>query len=250
MKCRLQTRRALRWIENGRPARILHLFDEVCNLVNDQGEVLSLVTPAVGPGPFNMVIDGDFPTHLSSLDMRQPVVVGKGGQNLSIGPLILSDTCGSIWNATPDWSRLRCEQGKIWPGSAPLPTEIETQLELLLMGIDREDSFIAASAATALAGLGSGLTPAGDDVLLGVIFALWIWLPKRAWIDLIIESAVPRTTTLSAAFLRASAAGEATVHWHELVNGRQDATAKIMAIGHSSGSDAWAGFSHAKEKFS
>ncbi len=250
MKCRLQTRRVLRWMEDGRPARILHLFDEVCNLVDDRGEVLSLVTPAVGPGPFTMVMEEDFQRRLSSIDLQQPIAVDKGNQSLSIGPLIISTGDASVWNATPNWSRLRIDRGRSWPGSAPLPTEIETQLEQLLLAIDEEDSSFAAAASAALAGLGSGLTPAGDDVLLGVIFALWIWLPKRAWINLIVESAAPRTTTLSAAFLRAAAAGEATVHWHDLVNGRQDAPANILAIGHNSGSDAWAGFSRAKEKFS
>jgi hypothetical protein len=237
-------------MEDGRPARILHLFDEVCNLVNDQGEVLSLVAPTVGPGPFTMVMEGDFQRQLSSIDLQQPITVDKGKQSLSIGPLIISTGGAPIWNATPKWSRLRIERGKSWPASTPLPIPIETQLEHLLLGIDKEDLSVAAAASTALAGLGGGLTPAGDDVMLGVLFALWIWLPKQAWIDLIVESAAPRTTTLSAAFLRAAAAGEATVHWHDLVDGRQDAPANILAIGHNSGSDAWAGFSRAKEKFS
>ncbi len=60
--------------------------------------------------------------------------------------------------------------------------------------------------------------------------------------DFILKTAVPRTTTLSANFLRAAAAGEAVWQWHDLVNGRSYAINQILAIGHTSGADAWAGF--------
>ena len=60
IKSSLLTLRVQRWLHNGRPARILHLFDEVCNLVDDRGDVISLADPAVGSGPFTMVMEGDF----------------------------------------------------------------------------------------------------------------------------------------------------------------------------------------------
>ena len=246
----LITSRVRRWLHSGRPARILHLFDGVCNLVDDRGDVISLTAPAVGPGPFTMVVEGDFRRNLSCIDLQQPVIINEANHSLSIGSLIISTDGASIWNAAPDWSRLRHEAGTNWLASTPLPAAIETQLELLLQAVGGEDMAAVATAVGALAGLGSGLTPAGDDVLLGVLFALWIWSPHRAWIDLIVETAVPRTTTLSAAFLRAAAAGEATVHWHDLVNGHHNAAANILAIGHSSGADAWTGFLRAKENFS
>jgi hypothetical protein len=246
----LVTSRVFHWLHNGRPARILHIFDGVCNLVDDRGDVISLATPAFGPGPFTMVMEGDFHRNLSTIDLQQPVTVGEDGRSLSIGSLIISTDSASVWNATPDWSRLRYEPGINWLASTPLPAAIENQLDLLLQAVNGEDMEAVASSVGALTGLGSGLTPAGDDILLGVIFALWIWFPQQAWIDLIVETAVPHTTTLSAAFLRAAAVGEATVHWHDLVNNHQDAVANILAIGHSSGADAWTGFLRAKENFS
>jgi hypothetical protein len=197
-----------------------------------------------------MIMEGDFRRNFSCIDLQQPVTVDEADRSVSIGSLIISTDSTSIWNAAPDWSRLRHEPGTNWLASTSLPTAVETQLELLLKAIGGEDKVAAANAVGALAGLGSGLTPAGDDVLLGVLFALWIWFPQRSWIDLIVETAVPRTTTLSAAFLRAAAAGEATIHWHDLVNGHHEAVANILAIGHSSGADAWTGFLCAKENFS
>ena len=57
-----------------------------------------------------------------------------------------------------------------------------------------------------LAGLGDGLTPAGDDWLVGMM--LWAWLAHaapRRFCQVLSDAAVPRTTTLSAAFLQAAA---------------------------------------------
>ncbi len=105
--------------------------------------------------------------------------------------------------------------------------------------------------ATQLAGLGSGLTPAGDDFLIG--FMLWAWLahptPRRLCYE-IIEMAAPRTTILSAAFLRAAAEGECSAAWHHLLDalakGREDqlvnTATNVLSHGHTSGADTLTGF--------
>lgn len=97
-------------------------------------------------------------------------------------------------------------------------------------------------AARGLAGRGIGLTPSGDDVLMGVLYALWVWKPERALLEAIVRRAAPRTTTLSAAFLRAAAEGEASYAWHRLAGGDPGAIVDILATGHSSGREAWAAF--------
>jgi hypothetical protein len=109
------------------------------------------------------------------------------------------------------------------------------------------------SAAGALAGLGGGFTPAGDDFLMGAIFACWATRPDREAGEVgetIIRAAAPRTTTASAAWLRAAARGEASGPWHHLVEalaaGEATATTRatgtILETGHTSGEDALAGF--------
>jgi len=102
-----------------------------------------------------------------------------------------------------------------------------------------------------LAGLGVGLTPAGDDFLAGLM--LWAWLahpgPRRLC-QLVFEAAAARTTALSAAFLRAAAEGMCSEPWHDLLaaldGGRQDrleaAVQKVLACGSTSGADTLAGF--------
>ena len=114
-----------------------------------------------------------------------------------------------------------------------------------------------------LAGLGSGLTPAGDDYLTGAL--LWAWLAHPApapFCRALVEAAIPRTTLLSAAFLRAAARGECSAPWHSLLGalgqrveaqgtGWQPALHKvvqeIMAHGATSGADTLAGFLYASE---
>ena len=106
-------------------------------------------------------------------------------------------------------------------------------------------------AAAHLAGLGIGLTPAGDDFLAGIM--LWAWLAYPAPGPLcraLVEAAAPRTTTLSAAFLRAAARGECDANWHQLLAALSTGSAaqlapavqQVVAHGATSGADMLAGF--------
>jgi hypothetical protein len=179
----------------------------------------------------------------------------------------------------------------------------------LLAAIDAGSAPQATAAAQAIAGLGPGLTPAGDDFLVGVLLAggaglggrvptagssVGVWECGRAGVDLtpqppslkrrgsgsqvgggshgltvalthvhtpparpysltptlLADSAAPLTTHLSAAYLRAAARGECSAPWHALFaalgGGRRAATlravAGLLAVGHTSGADALAGF--------
>jgi hypothetical protein len=105
--------------------------------------------------------------------------------------------------------------------------------------------------AARLAGLGSGLTPAGDDFLAGAM--LWAWLAHShpsEFCRTVIAAAAPRTTTLSAAFLRAAAGGECNAPWHTMLTalegGMEEILApsvqEVLAHGATSGADALAGF--------
>ena len=103
-----------------------------------------------------------------------------------------------------------------------------------------------AGAARALVGLGAGLTPAGDDVLGGLLLALRHlgrpWAADRLWAA--VASEVPlATTALSAALLAAAADGDAigpavgvltSLAGHAPVGPALDA---LLAVGASSGSD-------------
>jgi hypothetical protein len=105
-------------------------------------------------------------------------------------------------------------------------------------------------AASRLAGLGGGLTPSGDDFLVGVM--IWAWLahpmPERVCHPLL-EASDLRTTALSGALLRAAARGECSLSWHHLLSALQGrpkdelvaAVRNVLRYGHTSGADALAG---------
>jgi len=106
-----------------------------------------------------------------------------------------------------------------------------------------------------LAGLGGGLTPAGDDFLAGTMLRAWLTQPTpRALCRALVTVAVPRTTTLSASFLRAAARGECSAPWHALLAAMGDepnsvveakitaAVQKILSHGATSGADSLTGF--------
>jgi hypothetical protein len=241
------TPRVRRWLRNSRSARIRHLFKEVCILVNERDEVISLVSPDIGPGPFSAVLEGDF---TAGLDIHQPIALDNTKRTLTVGPLIVNYRESIIWQPRPDWSRLREADFDKWPTAAGLPAEISRNLRLTVDGIRVDDSAKYLAGVAGLVGWGGGLTPTGDDVLIGVLYGFWVWQPhrfhrqRREWMKTILTTAVPRTTTLSANFLCVAAAGEATWHWHDLVSGRSHAVERILAIGHTSGADAWAGFTY------
>jgi hypothetical protein len=247
------TPRVQRWLRNSHSAHVHHLFKEVCILANERGEVISLVSPDVGPGPFSAVLEGDF---IVGLDIHQPIALDNSKQTLTVGPLIVDFRESTIWQPRPDWSRLRDADIDKWPTAAGLPAEISHNLKLTVEGIRIDDSSIYLAGVAGLVGRGGGLTPTGDDVLMGVLYGFWVWQPHRfrrlrkELMKKILTTAVPRTTALSANFLCAASAGEATWQWHELVSGHHHAVERILSIGHTSGADAWAGFMYTNSMLS
>jgi hypothetical protein len=246
MVCSILTPRVLGWLENSRPARILNLLDEVCNLIDGQGNVISLVTTRVGKGPFNLIVENGF---TKNLQWDQTVSIDPTTCTLTIGSLTIFTNRATIWNPKPDWHFLKTSPSPSLKKPPALEPDLEGPLKQLLDAIEHGDTAEIRTASHRLAGLGKGLTPSGDDVLMGVLYGLWVWYPQREWIRLIVETASPRTTSLSAAFLRAAEDGEATFHWHNLVNGHAGAVNHILSIGHTSGRDAWAGFTHFSRRF-
>ncbi len=108
-----------------------------------------------------------------------------------------------------------------------------------------------------LAGLGVGLTPAGDDFLLGFMARIWLdpvlLPPDWSASDLcqrIARTAGPRTTRLSRTWLEYAARGQFAEPWHDLVsalaaddtNAIHTTANRILNTGATSGRDAMAGF--------
>lgn len=242
------------WIHTSRQLRILHIFDNACNLLNERGEVLSVVSQKNGNGPFNLVVQGnDLFTEL--LSTHFPVFTQAG--QLHIGDWIIQTEGANIWSPHPDWVSLHYERANILHQLSQLEIPF-SQFEYPLVSdlgysLANADIGYAKGIASQLAGLGKGLTPSGDDILLGATLAAWIIHPLDVAAKIakeITDIAAPQTTSLSAAWLRSAGGGGAGILWHVFFdtllsekNFRvQAALDKILAVGETSGMDALTGF--------
>ena len=277
------------WLARRPAVRVLHVFDHACNLINERSEIVSLVTAELGPGPFAVVLaPATTPIFFQLITAVTPVTVDC--RLIKVGALVIETAPAVDWSPRPAWEQWRGRASVLAsslltlttsrrignPGNNDITIAYRRHLaagsERLLSGLAGGDPDICRQGAQQLAGLGPGLTPAGDDFLMGAMYGLWATRPAEAaqfWGHVIAEAAAPRTTLLSAAWLRAAARGEAAEAWHELVraggertvysgsfedsgravssgqSGWQEIVAaieRILNTGHSSGADALAGF--------
>lgn len=242
------------WIHTSRQLRILHIFDKACNLLNERGEVLSVVSKKIGNGPFNLVVS-DTRLFSEPLSINSPVSVQTG--QLHIGDWFIHTEGTEIWCPRPNWENLHHKKMSILTQLAQVDmpfsqfyNPLVTKLAYTIANAEIGESKAIASQ---LAGLGQGLTPSGDDILLGAILASWIIHPLEIATEIakgIADIAAPQTTSLSAAWLRSAGNGEAGVLWHEFfgtllsenIIQAQAASDKILSVGETSGKDALTGF--------
>lgn len=246
------------WLASSHRPRILHIFDSACNLINENRGVLSIVTPPIGNGPFNLVVEDIvcFSEHLNPVSS-----IFISDSKLTLGNLTIQVADANLWKSRPDWEYLHGNRDKIahqlmklsLPTDSPLlPQSLVSNLSLALANKDLSSALKITSQ---LAGLGAGLTPAGDDFIMGTIHAVWIIHPHEVASTLtqsIADTAAPLTTSLSAAWLRSAGQGEAGVLWHQFFEALvdrvdnptylQEALDNILSVGETSGADALAGF--------
>lgn len=260
--------------------RVLAVFEQACSLIGTDGEVVALVTPSVRNGPLNVVVRGE----AGALAAVQPEAPARmEGTVLQIGGLKVELEGAAVWEPCPDWRALRQQRAGIG-GRLPRLREMALRLapaesvlalpagwgekprsatDSTLVSISSRAQAGARSlqagwegdqgqlerAAELLAGLGGGLTPAGDDFLMGAM--LWAWLvhpEPRCFGRVLSQTAGPRTTLLSAAWLRAAAEGLCSAPWHRLLTALSEggelelAVREVLAHGATSGADALAGF--------
>jgi hypothetical protein len=271
---------------------VLSVFAEACNLVSAQGKIVALVSQRVGNGPLNIVLEGGgfFP---KGLEAGLPVE-GDGrsiriGEALTSEPQRVSLAGAEVWEPRLEGDGLNAD----WPGlkarlvvlhhhllaQAP-PASLVCPLiagatagrgvesayrkaawgaiEELLAALRAGDRQGITAGAAALAGLGPGLTPAGDDFLLGLMAGLRTWPPFLEGKGLSVEetcqaiyrAAIGRTNLISLALLQSAQEGLFNEAWHELLaalrqgkaNDVKEAADRILGFGETSGAEALAGF--------
>jgi hypothetical protein len=271
---------AAAWFARNSAARVLSAFDHACNLMDEQHEVVALVSPELGNGPFHAVLNA----HISFRSMRPASEIHLSNGLLTADHVQVDLRMAQLWSPFPDWCTLRAsleliarraQQVRSWlqhdlvapsalravsgpnggdanfvPGTR-LPKALSTAL--LCESVAKADLQGCGCRASELAGAGPGSTPSGDDFILGAIYAAWIVHPEstaRAVASAMIGAALPRTTSLSSAWLIAAGEGGAGAVWHDLFSallGADNAAllaavAHILHTGASSGAEALAGF--------
>lgn len=281
LKTKVKTPEAEKWLINEGQSRVLNIFEGVCNLVNDAGSVLSLVLRFKDLSPFAMLLETKEGRTIQGLDFRQyadsssPLDISQ--HQIVIGGLRVIKDSGTNWNPQPNWPLTVSDRNsgaqdilrQSVIAHAPDASLVSPLLEgkfcaphhektfslwiLMKQGILDNPSNGWQRACQELAGLGPGLTPAGDDFLVGLMLGLrWHLDETRAeeLISQIVEDASPKTTTLSRAFLEAAGRMETSYDWHILFDAIHDGKAndiaraakQLLNTGHTSGADALAGY--------
>jgi len=227
-------------LAGGGEGRVIASFPKAV-YVSLPGGILVLVSPDVHAGPLYVVLDGPPPKVPPGAAVRADAGhLRTGAVDVSLG------------------------EARAWVGSLPSPAALgrgaglleEVAGELAARSALHADPFRdraarahacldagdLAGAVALLAGLGPGLTPAGDDALAGLLFVRRILEGKGALLD---AAAGARTTEIAAAFVSWAARGQALAPGHDLIaaaaNGDRKACAAaagaLARIGETSGAD-------------
>ncbi|WP_434133868.1 DUF2877 domain-containing protein [Sporomusa sphaeroides] len=121
----------------------------------------------------------------------------------------------------------------------------------LLQSTDKTDGNANSRVIRFFVGRGKGLTPSGDDLLIGFTLALLLFGPFQAWKQALAgEVTGERTTLISVAYCRALLAGYASEPFIRLVKlldteelaAIEKTIKEVQAFGHTSGNDTLFGF--------
>lgn len=235
-----------------------------------RGRPLHLTTRADAMGPFSLWIGAQsWPTAWTSGEPPASTLLTGGVGVLYLGGRRITLERAADWEPRPAWRALG-RRIALWIEiardlEADAATEgsdlscdrswspLQARRSEFRRALRRRDGESIGRTAWTLAGLGPGLTPAGDDYLAGVLLGLRAIPSSLLWplAAPAVLTAVPgRTSALSTALLAAAFRGEAARPWHELAGAlaRSDArramaaAARVRRLGHSSGRWTLAGF--------
>jgi hypothetical protein len=283
--------RALR--QEGWDGEVLAVHPRSCYLVGEDGMISAVVPETFGNGPLNLVIPSGSVPVLEGLAVGATVT--STGSRLTLGQsLEIELEKAVLWDpkahpalgADPEGlGRSLTELYRTAVAGSPeqslarlLPYVREDDLPAPLTKVPhfpRSHALIAGLidslahrssrslkvVTSSLAGLGPGLTPSGDDFLAGTLLALAMIQEHRPdgalgeIARLLLDTAAPRTHEISAAYLRAAYAGEASERWHALLGAMAAGNTQaigpaahgVMTVGETSGADMLAGFLVAME---
>lgn len=267
---------------NDQKLKVVSSHAHACNLQLATGALITLVTPSYGNGPFHIVI----PTRgMPAFTSNQPISLANDqliSEHFTIlltpaqrwNPLLpsLTHCAASTFAYLLDLYRASGISGidstirkhlTADPDSelaqTPYAIRVQQGTAALRAGLITENGSLIEEGVQRLAGLGPGLTPAGDDFLVGLLAALYAggpllthkpWTVVQAQCEQIATAAASRTTTLSATWLTYAGQRAFGESWHNLITTINQAektpitqaVQRILTTGATSGADALGGF--------
>lgn len=263
----------MRFAERHQRARVVARFERSAHIAAG-GEVICLVSPALGNGPLNAVVAGatawpregeavafssDRPRVGDTLEAEACSVDCAGAvtwRSASPGRLASAALCRDAVEALRALAETAAPADGLARSALGLPVAGTALLRVAAPRVEQLRRWLVRldePAPITLLGLGPGLTPSGDDLLCGVMIALGVTgqTQRRALLSGAVLSAAPGLTSpLSCAFLAAAADGEGAEALHAALNAmiegrsKEDVVGLAAAagrIGHTSGWDALAG---------
>ncbi|MGQ0578657.1 MAG: DUF2877 domain-containing protein [Betaproteobacteria bacterium] len=266
-----------------RQARALvhSVFQLACNIETDSGELVTLLAAGCGNLPHGIRSALSF----ASLRQGQAAILEGATLRIPAANVVVNLSCAAVFSVTvvPASPGLRGEQAQATlrelretlrehapdQGVAPvlflsgnphstleraLVARLGQTLPILASATETNDAAVVVSALSAVVGLGAGLTPAGDDFIVGYLAALWSRSyrePGKAALLRAVRARVGQlslhTNAISRQMLIDALQGHFAERLTEVVrcvcNGGDVAGAAIRAvqIGHSSGADVLCG---------
>jgi hypothetical protein len=233
---------------DSRPAVVLGVYPTAMYLRLAGGEVIALLTrDAV----------------LLPLGLRLPIHSADHPLDRWNGPVLVGSSQVRIGDRSVRLTRVVCVRAPA--GLVPNPhaiasasrglghlDHVEPTPGLLEAVMNDERVLSPTDAVGRLLGLGPGLTPAGDDILAGLLVGAWSFgLAADQLRAAVFDAAPARTTALSAALLRCASRGESipqvsafvlALSGHATSRGRwDDALGELEQVGHTSGAALAAG---------
>ena len=232
--------------------KIHSIFANSCNVLLDGGGLLTIHRFSFGMLPRSLYVPG-----LSTEELEHGAPVKGGPEGVLLGNRLLkwSDRLRRMDTTIPrsgcpprNWQEpltlLRWRQDSL-EGSAltdALYNRLRHAMSGLWKGLQAGDDRAISAGCLACIGLGQGLTPSGDDMLLGIMAALHMYRPELACrLAAGIRPLLDRTNDISRSYLELVLAGYAATPVldaaAELSGSGTEAARLLMTIGHSSGCD-------------
>ena len=266
-------------------AQVHSVFLRACNLETDCGELITLLAPDSGNIPHGIRCALPFPPLYLRLRRGQAAKLEGAMLRIPAADFILDLSRATVWNRTLAAAppglcgahargalrKLRetlCAHAPdkgvapaLFRSGSPRSTieralvaRMVQTLPILARATEASDPDAVASALNALVGLGVGLTPAGDDFIVGYLAGLWSRSFRDPGIATLLRLlAMPvrqlslRTNAISRQMLLDALQGhfaERLIEVMRCVCGGSDvagATMRALEVGHSSGADVLCG---------